>query len=181
MKYTCKGHQITNTRKCTQKTVKASRCKSVQTTHHEFQLFFFFFSSTWCVKNKHQDFESSRKTCLCATAAHGGHRGFWFRLLLKTWPYQDFKLSPGLFLKGILISVFLNSIFRKMNLVIEPLIEVILMNQFANTGETHAKGTTQSLPLTDPSSTQPSRAKKSCLPHRIMFSVEFPTWLYLFT
>lgn len=35
-----------------------------------------------------------------------------------------------------------------MNLVTEPLIEVIVMNQSANPGEAHVKGTTHGLPLT---------------------------------
>lgn len=48
MKHTSKGHQITiNIKESTQKIVKASRCKSLQTTNHEFQLL--FFSCTWCV------------------------------------------------------------------------------------------------------------------------------------
>lgn len=100
---------------------------------------FFFIPPGMFKKKKY--FESSSKTCLCATAAHGDHRGFWFWLLLKTWPYQDFKLLPGPFLKGIIISVFLNSIFRKMNPVIKPLTEVTFMNQSANTEEAHVKRT----------------------------------------
>lgn len=39
IKHMSKGHQSTiSTKKSTQKTVKVSRCKSLQTTHHEFQL-----------------------------------------------------------------------------------------------------------------------------------------------
>lgn len=72
-----------------------------------------FFLPAGVFNKTHQDTESSSKRCLCATAAHGAHKGFWFWLLLKTWPYQDFKLLPVPFLKGLLISVFLNFHLQK--------------------------------------------------------------------